>query len=61
MGAIIRSWGATPESKAMLVDMRRKDKLRWHALVRQRRIRPSTEELDLADLRTRKKAVLDAT
>ncbi len=61
MRAIIRSWSATPESKAMLDEMRCKDKLRWHALVRQCRIRPSTEEVGLADLRTRKKAVLDAT
>ena len=61
MRAISRSWSATPESKATLDEMRCKDKLRWHALVRQCRIRPSTEEVGLADLRTRKKAVLDAT
>ena len=50
MRAIIRSWSATPESKAMLDDMRCKDKLRWHALVRQCLFRPSTEEFGLADL-----------
>ena len=61
MRAIIRSWSATPETKAMLDNLRAKDKFRWHALVRQCRIRSSPEEAGLTNLRIREKAILDST
>jgi hypothetical protein len=61
MTALIRSWSATPETKAMLDDMRCNSKSQWHALVRQCRIRSSPTEIGVADFRSRKKAVLEAT
>ena len=42
--AIIISWGSRPDTKAMLDDIRSKDKYRWHALARQWRARSSPEE-----------------
>ncbi|MFM7980011.1 MAG: hypothetical protein ACKPKO_11915, partial [Candidatus Fonsibacter sp.] len=45
----------------MLDNIRSKDKFRRQSLVRHCRIRMSTEEVGLADLRSRKKAVLDST
>ena len=53
--AIIRSWGSRPDTKNMLDEIRAKDKFRWHALVRQCRIRNTRDEVGLSDLRTRKK------
>jgi hypothetical protein len=40
----------------MLDEMRTKEKSRWHALVRQCRIKQSIEEVGLTDLRARKKS-----
>ena len=45
----------------MLDQIRKNDKMRWHALVRQCRIRSSPEEVGLTNLRTRKKAIIDST
>ena len=45
----------------MLDEIRSKDKFRWHALVRQCRIRASAEEVGLSSLQTRKKAILEST
>ena len=59
--AITRYWGARPDTKAMLDQIRKNDKMRWHALVRQCRIRTSPEEAGLTNLRTRKKAIVDST
>ncbi len=61
MKALIRSWSATPETKSMLYEACNKDKTRWHALVRQRRIKQSIEEVGFTDLRARNKAVLEST
>ena len=61
MRAIIRSWSSRPDTKAMLDEIRSKDKYRWHALVRQCRIRASSEEVGLPNLQARKKAIIDST
>ncbi|WP_353239605.1 hypothetical protein [Limnohabitans sp.] len=61
MRALIRAWSATAESKAMLDEVRSKDKKRWYALVRQCRIKNNAEEIGLANMRTRKQAVLTST
>ena len=53
MRAIIRSWGSKPDTKNMLDEIRAKDKFRWHALVRNCRIRDTHDETGLSDLRTR--------
>ena len=49
MKALIRPWSATPEAKHMLDGMRSKAKFRWHALVRQCRIKQRIEEVGLTD------------
>ena len=61
MRAIIRSWGSKPDTKKMLDEIRSNDKFRWHALVRNCRIRDTRDEAGLSDLRTRKQASLDST
>ena len=61
MQALVKSWSATPETKATLDDMRVNDKPRWHALVRQCRITKNPEEVGVPDLQARKKAVVEAT
>ena len=61
MTAIIRSWSKTPDTKAMLEQIRSKDKQRWQALVRQCRIRATAEEVGLPDIRARKRQVIEST
>ena len=61
MTAIIRSWSKTPDTKAMLEQIRSKDKPRWQALVRQCRIRATAEEVGLPDIRARKRQVIEST
>ena len=45
----------------MLDDIRATDRRRWYALVRQCRIRATTDEVGLTDLKARKHALLEAT
>ena len=61
MKAIVRSWSSTPETKAMLDNIRKDDKPRWQALVRSCRIKASPDEVGLTDLGMRKKAACEAT
>ena len=61
MKAIVRSWSATPETKAMLDNIRRDDKPRWQALVWSCRINASPDEVGLTDLGMRTKAACEAT
>jgi hypothetical protein len=60
MRALVKSWSATPETKATLDDTRVNDKPRWHALVRQRRITKNLDEVGVPDLQARQKAVVEA-
>ena len=59
MRALIRSYSARPESKAILENIRSTDKARWHSLVRQCRIRDTLADVGVDDLKNRKKAVVE--
>ena len=60
MKSLTRSWSATPQSKKIIDDMRAHDKKRVYALVRQCRVRSNANEIGLADLQSRKQAVLES-
>ena len=57
MKSLICSWSVTPQSKAMLNDMLTNDKKQY----KQCRINSAPDEVGVADLRSRKKAVLEST
>ena len=60
MRAIIRSWGSRPDTKAMLDDIRSKDKYRWH-VARAAVARPILARRGLGSLQARNKAIMRST
>ena len=58
--AIIISWGSQPDTKAMLDDIRSKDKYRWH-VARAAVARPILARRGLGSLQARNKAIMRST
>ena len=59
--AIIRSWSSRPDTKAMLDEIRSKDKYRWHDSCASAASEPPPKRFGLPNLQARKKAIIDST